>query len=76
MRKSKYKIGDKVICIRNTESLSKPGVGWEEGKILIIKEISFIPNKDNIIWPKPHGDGIREPYIRLYDIIPKEMFIL
>lgn len=76
--KSKYKIGDKVICVGHSIGQTIGGWGWENDKIFTIRKISLYNDKSgNVLWPEDkNACGIYEPHVRLYEIVPQEMFEL
>ena len=69
---TRFKVGDKVVCIENPDALAKgkvlhpcyPGGGWIKDKIFKIAEISKYED-DNVYWPVGGGNGIWGKFLRL-----------
>ena len=67
MKKTKYKVGDKVECISNSSSVT--GAGWKLGRQFVIGDVSKKINEP-CYFPvtkglSPQNPGVYESHLRL-----------
>ena len=60
---TKFKVGEKVICIDGKRETGH-GAGWELGKTIFIDHITNVSNNMIVYWPEKGGFGVFEDEIQ------------
>ena len=59
----KFKVGQKVRCIKGIKSVS--GDGWEKGEIFTITKVGPRVDGDDLIWGAKNGSGVYDNWLKL-----------
>jgi len=64
---NKFKIGQKVRCIKNRDYNIESGCGWKEGYVFTIEKISTTLEGKHIYWYAWNNNGVYENFLELAD---------